>query len=94
MILNNKINNVFRLSSMLLLSYLSYSTAFATPSKPPHPKPPQIAIDICQGKIVGTVCTLNTPEGKLKGLCKTPPRKSILICIPNNHKHNPPGKKK
>jgi hypothetical protein len=56
------------------------------PDQPPRPpaKPPQEALDACDGLAVDDACTIALPDGSsLDGTCRTPPDGSALLCAPH-----------
>jgi hypothetical protein len=45
--------------------------------------PPPEAYSACEGKSDGQSCTVETPHGRLEGVCHT--RDSHAFCVPNRH---------
>lgn len=47
-------------------------------------RPPQEAIDACNNLRDGNQCVINTPRGKLNGICQHPPHEPQTVCVPNH----------
>lgn len=52
-----------------------------------HGGPPPQAFTACEGKTEGVDCSINTPHGALRGICRNPPHESAMVCIPEGHSH-------
>ena len=49
-------------------------------------KPPQAAFDACIDKTSQDACTINTPRGKVSGMCRQVRRENGMLCVPEQHR--------
>lgn len=82
--LNTPLTN---LALLCLVLSASFTAQASDRPQREHKGPPQEAFDACLDKVQGDSCEIVTPEQEtLTGTCRTPPRESMLVCVPNNHK--------
>jgi hypothetical protein len=68
----------FILCICLIMTIPAMTMALQRPGK----KPPQEAIDACVDQSVNAVCTINTPQGDLNGVCRT--IQEEFACVPKH----------